>query len=468
MRFYKHKRYLSRVNRDASGYHQFPRYVVYPRNVREIQMVLRSEKSCDGVTIRAGGTGLGGACLGKNIVCHVKHLKRTKYESRSKYYFEAGANIKTIRQLVQKNGHYFPSAPFHGKCCLSGVINTRAVGPYTYSFGYIDSYIDSMVVVLADGTVVDTSKPLTNNIEMKLKKTIDLINTDECLKQYIFSRPISAGGFNLKSVMNQKTLTSAFHHLMIGSVGQLGVLVSVRMTLPKMPLKGIFMLYPYQSFDHLNSLLLEIHNTKPFCIELLDREVADRIINTTDQALGYFVVHHQSAHDCLPSGKVLLEDGFLEKRSLALKHIFDEAMRHGLWIPSFLDDVSIHPKHTGEVLHDIDCYMNETSRRYCLYGHPGIGSLHLRVFLPKDQRDLEPMALDIFKIVNKYGGTMVGEHNLGFNRSWYLFKEREELFQLHKKIKTIFDPDYILANSVLKKRLQPYPINVKETLKDWV
>ena len=370
MKFYKHKRYLSRVNSDASGYHQSPRYVVYPRHVRDIQRLLYSEKSRDGITVRAGGTGLGGACLGENIVCHVKHLNKVTHLSNATYYFEAGANIKTIRQLVQKNGHYFPSAPFHGKCCLSGVINTRAVGPYTYSFGYIDSYVDSMVVVLVDGTVVDTSKPLTNSVRSKIKKTIDLINLDLSLKQYILSRPKSAGGFNLTSVINQKTLTSAFHHLIIGSVGQLGVLVSVKMTLPKMPVKGMFTLYSYQSFSQLNNLLMDIQNTKPFCIELLDREVANRIIRTNDHVMGYFVVHHQSARDRLPSGKMLLEDGFLEKRSLALKHIFDEATEKGLWIPSFLDDVSIHPQYTGEVLRDIDGYMNKTSHRYCILWSP--------------------------------------------------------------------------------------------------
>jgi len=98
--------------------------------------------------------------------------------------------------------------------------------------------------------------------------------------------------------------------------------------------------------------------------------------------------------------------------------------------------------------------IGEISRRHNLttisYGHAGDGNIHVNI-LKKNLTDDEwnnklPLVIrELFERVIDLGGTISGEHGIGWVQKRYLplALSREEL-QLMRKIKEVFDPHGIL------------------------
>ena len=63
---------------------------------------------------------------------------------------------------------------------------------------------------------------------------------------------------------------------------------------------------------------------------------------------------------------------------------------------------------------------------------------------PADQAKLEPVMREIIPLVLKYKGTLAGEHNDGMVRGpWLPAMFGDEVYQLFRTTKEIFDPMYI-------------------------
>jgi len=129
------------------------------------------------------------------------------------------------------------------------------------------------------------------------------------------------------------------------------------------------------------------------------------------------------------------------KKSAAKKH---------LALPSGLDDVTFHSKDSLKVIKSIKNYANKKKLKIAVYGHIGVGSLHVRPFIDtKKYPKIDTIAMDIFKILRKYNGTLIGEHNSGPHRSKYLKLESKKMYAYMKKVKMIFDPKNILNPEVI-------------------
>ena len=84
------------------------------------------------------------------------------------------------------------------------------------------------------------------------------------------------------------------------------------------------------------------------------------------------------------------------------------------------------------------------------YGHAGDGNLHVNI-LKMDMSDeewatrLEPAIREIFELTVSLGGTLSGEHGIGYSQKNFLpiaFNDGE--IELMKQIKNAFDPKGIL------------------------
>ena len=62
---------------------------------------------------------------------------------------------------------------------------------------------------------------------------------------------------------------------------------------------------------------------------------------------------------------------------------------------------------------------------------------------------IETVSQESFNVLQKYRGTLVGEHNAGRSRSIYLQQELGSAFAYLREIKQLFDPDDILNPNVL-------------------
>jgi len=81
-------------------------------------------------------------------------------------------------------------------------------------------------------------------------------------------------------------------------------------------------------------------------------------------------------------------------------------------------------------------------------GHFGDGNFHLvplvDISSQTDRAKLEPILRELIPIVKSYGGTLAGEHNDGMIRGpWLPAVFGDEVYQLFKHTKELFDPLYI-------------------------
>ena len=85
-------------------------------------------------------------------------------------------------------------------------------------------------------------------------------------------------------------------------------------------------------------------------------------------------------------------------------------------------------------------------------GHLGFGSVHARPFFKPKEGDLIEQIMTVseesFRVLQKYKGTLVGEHNSGRSRSIYLEKELGPAYKYLRMIKLLFDPEPLDFHSV--------------------
>ena len=128
---------------------------------------------------------------------------------------------------------------------------------------------------------------------------------------------------------------------------------------------------------------------------------------------------------------------------------------------SFIEDAAIAPELFSDFLLDCQDIMDSVGIDFVMFGHAGNGNLHIRPLM--DLRDAEDMAKsDIImtkfvKLVKKYRGSLSGEHGDGRLRTPFLPQFFPKLMPLFKKIKQLFDPDYLLNPGII--------IQEKENLK---
>ena len=124
-----------------------------------------------------------------------------------------------------------------------------------------------------------------------------------------------------------------------------------------------------------------------------------------------------------------------------------------LLLPSVIDDVAIHLKDFGAVIPELQALMQQLGVEISFYGHLGFGSIHARPYFDSTAGQLaeqiETVSKESFKILRKYNGTLVGEHNAGRSRSLYLEPELGPAYTYLREIKALFDPDDVLNPGVL-------------------
>jgi FAD/FMN-containing dehydrogenase len=86
-----------------------------------------------------------------------------------------------------------------------------------------------------------------------------------------------------------------------------------------------------------------------------------------------------------------------------------------------------------------------------LFGHIGDGNLHLNIVKPTNLSDSEFFSKckqvdpDMFKLIQKYNGSISAEHGIGLLKKDFLhFSRTNSEINIMKNIKKIFDPKNIM------------------------
>lgn len=414
-----------------------PEVVVLPGTATEISAIL---KLCTDaripVTPRAGGTGLSGGALPVfgGVVLSVERLNRILEIDHANLMavVEPGVITQVFQEAVEAEGLYYPPDPAsRGSCQLGGNLAENAGGPHAVKYGVTKDYILGVEAVLPTGEIIETGGKLLKNVT----------------------------GYNITQ-------------LLIGSEGTLAVITKIIVKLIPLPTHRRLFLVPFESLTRAAEAVAAIFHARvvPSAAELMEQAA----IKAAEQHLHKVFPHSDAA------ALLLLEvdghdDAEIERQTLAVAEVCEAigagtvqvadspeqqrelwAMRRAIGmavksISVYKEEDTVAPR---AALPELVAVIKEISGRYGLttiaYGHAGDGNIHANIIRggmdEATWEEILPGAIrEMFQAVVALGGSISGEHGIGWVQKNYLpIRISPAEIALYRRIKAAFDPAGIL------------------------
>ncbi|MDB5160043.1 MAG: putative oxidoreductase [Candidatus Saccharibacteria bacterium] len=459
------------------------------------------------ITTRSAGTDMSGASIGSSLILSMtKHFSRIGGLSGTILHAQPGVFLRDIDPLLTAHDLMLGSAPAsRAISTIGGMVGNNSGGEQSLRFGNADRSVRELKVVFADGKEY-TVTPLTKKeliIKMRqktfegylYKQVYDLIEANyDHIKNARPQVNKNSMGYNLWSVWDRTTGVFDMTQLITGSQGTLGIITDIKLeVVPKAPHTGLLLAY-LSSFNQLGRIIPLVMKHKPATFEGFDDmtfNLGMKHFRSFSKQIGMKEMLKQQAwllrsvvrfKGHLPNIVLMIEFEGQTKEEVYAKisklhdalskfHLKtdiegDEAASAPFWhirrsslsllrnrikdkyASPFIDDMTVQPKYLPEFLPKLRKIIRRYKLPATLSGHFGDGNFHIVPLLniegKRDQAKLEPVMREIIPLVLTYGGTMAGEHNDGMVRGpWLPAVFGDEMYQLFKETKEIFDPGYI-------------------------
>ncbi|HLP14200.1 MAG TPA: FAD-linked oxidase C-terminal domain-containing protein [Flavobacteriales bacterium] len=416
-----------------------PQVVVKPATPQEVSEIL---KYCNAhkipVTPIGARTGLSGGALSVHGGVGMSMEKFNKIlnidEKNLQVIVEPGVITQVLQEAVIDKNLFYPVDPSsRGSCFIGGNIAENSGGPRAVKYGVTKDYVLNLEVVLPTGEIVWTGANTLKN----------------------------STGYNLTQ-------------LMVGSEGTLGVITKIVLKLIPYPSQNVLMLVPFKSAVNACKAVSAVFRAgiTPSAMEFMERDAIDWTLKYVD-GINIKVEPHHMAH-------LLIEvDGFeLEPLYLLAEKIVAIMQDYECDEVLFADTAEQKDqlwrmrRRVGEAVKSNSIYKEEDTvvPRYELpallegvksigarygfksvcYGHAGDGNLHINIIkgdLSDDvwKNELPKGITELFELTKKLGGTLSGEHGIGFVQKNYMPIVFDKVsLDIMKGIKKLFDPNGIL------------------------
>jgi FAD/FMN-containing dehydrogenase len=459
------------------------------------------------ITPRSAGTCMSGGSIGSSILIEMTtHFNKIESLNGSLLKTQPGVFMRDIDPILFEKQLQLGCVPASRAInTIGGMVGNNSGGEQSLKYGNTERWVRELKVVFADGNEY-TVKPLTkkqllakikeDTFEARLYRQVyELIEANyDLLKN---ARPHvnkNSMGYNLWSVWDRETGIFDMTRLITGSQGTLGIITDITMeAVPKAPHSGLLLAY-LPSIKNLGEIIETVMHHKPATFEGFDNitfNLGIRYFNTFRKQLGTkewlrqqsillksvarFKGHIPSMflmvefdgdtqaevlnkisimHDDLKSFKLKMDveadeassAPFWKIRRAALSLLQNQV--HGRYASPFIDDMAVPPKYLPEFVPKLRKVIRKYKLPATIQGHFGDGNFHVIPLMDiagdDDRAKLEPVMRELIPIVQKYGGTMAGEHNDGMVRGpWLPAMFGQEVYELFKDTKEIFDPQYI-------------------------
>lgn len=418
----------------------YPQAALLPDSVDKISKILKyCNEHTIAVTARGSGTSLSGGALPVcgGVVVSTKKLNRILYIDTENFQVtvEPGVINYDLQKALEPYHLFYPPDPASWQIStIGGNVAHASGGPKAVKYGTTRDYVLNLEVVLANGEIIWT-------------------------------------GANTLKYSTAYNLT----HLFIGSEGTLGIITKIVLkVVPKMP-ANILLLYSFASETDackaVNDIL--IRHITPSALEFMEKDAIDwsmkynQITNIHIQentrALLLIELEGKTNEDIwknVEELQIILEKYVLTSEPLLAE---TEEEKNTLWkirrkVGEAVKSNSIYKEEDTVVpraaLPELLKSVKNIGKKYqfqsVCYGHAGDGNLHINIIkgdMEKHKWENElPLAIqEIFEVCKNLGGTISGEHGIGWVQKNYLpIVFTKQHFQLFSGIKKIFDPNYIL------------------------
>ena len=488
---------------DAGFYRLVPRIVIRSSGEREVSKILETASKFDvPVTFRAAGTSLSGQSVSDSVlVVAGKNWERFKVsDDASEITLEPGIVGARVNAILRPFGRKFgPDPASIGSCMVGGIVMNNASGMSCGTHANSDRELESVRMVFADGTVLDTGDEASRktfrashpDFIRKIEELRDEIKADKELSdriRYKYSIK-NVTGLNIFPFVRFQDPFDIIAHLLVGSEGTLAFMSRVTMrTLPLPSKEASAMVYfgtIREAAEAVVALKKEVDPAVLDAAELLDRRslasVDDPMLNEyPDKDLTALLLRVTGSgqadldanigklSDVLNRFSVLNDaegNAFIFSSDPAVTGKY-WAIRSGIF-PSvggmrrqgttcLIEDIAFHIEDLPDATVDLSALLDRHGYDdSCIYGHALEGNFHFIINQSFDSeaevKRYEAMIRDVAEmVVGKYDGSLKAEHGTGRNMAPFVSYEwGEKAYGIMKRVKELFDPHKLLNPGVI-------------------
>lgn len=488
---------------DAGFYRLVPKIVIRSSNEKEVSRILRAASKYDvPVTFRAAGTSLSGQSISDSVlVVAGKNWERYKFsEDGERITLEPGIIGSRVNAILKPYGRKFgPDPASIGSCMVGGIVMNNASGMSCGTHANSDKELESVRMVFADGTVLDTGDETSReafrashpDFIKGIEELRDGILADKELSdriRYKYSIK-NVTGLNIFPFVRFQDPFDIMAHLLVGSEGTLAFMSQVTMkTLPLPAKEASAMVYfgtIREAAEAVVALRKDIDPAVLDAAELLDKRslasVDDPMLKDyPDKDLTALLLRVTGAgQEDLEANVNRLTDvlrGFSTLKGAdgdAFIFSSDPAVAGKYWairsgiFPSvggmrregttcLIEDIAFHIEDLPDATEDLSALLDRHGYDdSCIYGHALEGNFHFIINQSFDSeaevRRYEAMIRDVAEmVVGKYDGSLKAEHGTGRNMAPFVkYEWGEKAFGIMKRVKELFDPHGLLNPGVI-------------------
>ena len=412
-----------------------PEAVVFPENTEQVSRILKlANEFLFPVTARGGGVGYTGGAVPVEggIVVGTDRMNRIVEISAENLYAICQPGIRTIelQQAVEKFGLMFPPDPASYKdSFIGGNIAENAGGMRTPKYGNTKYSVLGLEVVTATGEIIRTGGKTVKNV----------------------------AGFDLTG-------------LMCGSEGLLGIITEATLKLLPLPEATATVRASFATMKAACEVLTEFtpHGLLPMAMEVIDRNAVGAIeenyafgFSQNTEAVLLVAVDGEKLQ--VERESKLIEQILQDNGGFDILRSKNKEDENKLWdarraiSPSLMkygslklnEDVVVPRSKVPELIDRIEEIARKQNTFVANFGHAGDGNIHVNFMCDRDNADSVGRARECvketFRLAVELGGTISGEHGIGYVKAQYLDLAIDApTLEMMKAIKKVFDPNGIL------------------------
>ncbi|MGV8847148.1 FAD-binding and (Fe-S)-binding domain-containing protein [Tessaracoccus sp.] len=483
---------------DASHYLLTPQVVVTARDAAEVGAVIAVGRQTGvPVTFRSGGTSLSGQSGTDGILIDTRHHFRgiEVLDGGARVRSGPGATVRAVNaRLLRHLRKLGPDPASEIACTIGGVVanNSSGMSCGTHSNSY--RTLESTILVLPSGTVVDTGRSGADErllatepgihagltrLRDRIRSNADSVNTIQRL--YALKNTM---GYGLNSFLDHDLPVDILEHLVVGSEGTLAFIGEATFrTVPMNPHVATGLLI-FPDLASATASLPTLVEAGFATIELLDAtslRVSQRDPDATPELLGLDVDAHaallvefqeESAQEL--QKRLEVAGGVLAGLPLtaAADLTSEPATRAKLWKIRkglFTAVAGNRPSGTTALLEDIavpvenlfptcarlvELFDEHGYEDSVIFGHAKDGNIHFmlneRFDDPASRTRYEAFTEEMVELVLAQGGTLKAEHGTGRIMAPFVRRQYgDELYDVMRDVKHLIDPDGVLNPGVL-------------------